>query len=128
MADFSYRSDKGDDLSKVRFALDDTVKDVGPKPDGTNIRDSEITSTITQEGTWIKAVAFLLDYLATSWSSHPNVESDQFGLSNSHVSRNFSDRAEAWRKRYGLTSSTSVQTHYPNRIDAYSTTLPASGE
>lgn len=102
---FSYADIHRGDLDRVRFHIGDTIEHSGPLPDDGNLSDEEILSIIVAEGTWQRAVAACFERLTASWRRFPNLESDQFGLSRSHIANGYSQDAAKWRERYGYADS-----------------------
>jgi hypothetical protein len=98
---FSYSASLIRDIDKVRFWLRDTLEGHGPLPDDGNLEDEEIAGLLTIEGHWQRAVAAGFETLASAWRKYPNLESDQFGLSRSHISRGYAEDAESWREKWG---------------------------
>lgn len=98
---YSYNPVHRGDLDRVRFHIDDVTEGSGPKPLDANFSDEEIDSILTSEGSWQRAVAACFESLSAAWRKYPNLESDQFGLSRSHISRGYAEDAERWRKKYG---------------------------
>ena len=129
---FSYFANLTDDVHKVRFEINDTVPDLGPLPLAKNFEDEEIQNLIDQEGSWQRAVAHAFERLSQAWRLYPNIESDQFGLSRSHISRGYAEDAVRWREAWGFsataTQTEGVRTISWTRVDAYSDDLTISGE
>ena len=133
---FSYHIALDRDLDQVRFAVRDTRENSGPLPiidadlpSTTNFQDEEILRILPREGTWERAVAACFEALSAAWRLYPNIESDQFGLSRSHISGGFAQEAKKWREEFGYGGKPSSATAYsPVRVDAYSQTLTISGE
>lgn len=98
---FSYSPQLLNDTDRIRFNIADTVKDQGPRPQDKNFEDDELAALAATEGSWQRAVAAALEALAVEWRKFPNLESDQFGLSRSHISRGFADDAKRWREKWG---------------------------
>ena len=92
-----------DDSDKVRFVIGDTVDDEGPRPEDRNFSDSEISATITLEGSWRRAVAALYEVLAGEWPVHVitsfNAQSGSY--SKIDPSKAYKDLAKQWRDKYG---------------------------
>ena len=98
---FTYEAPHRGDLDRIRFHIQDTEAGHGPLPEDKNIEDEEIDSILAAEGSWQRAVAACFERLAAAWRKFPNLESDQFGLSRSHISRGYAEDADRWRKQYG---------------------------
>jgi hypothetical protein len=135
MTTFNYYANLDREIDRVRFYIGDTTEGAGPLPGDRNFFDEEIEAVIALEGAWQRAVANCYEKLAAEWSLYPNVESDQFGLSRSHISRNYADRVREWRGTYGYPDVTIVVTAkhpgvrsiFPKRIDAYSQDKSVAG-
>ena len=128
---FTYLYDMEADTHKVRFHIHDVTEGAGPLPNDLNFQDEEIEAVISLEGTWQRGVARCLETLAAAWRLYPNIESDQFGLSRSHISRGYAEQAQEWREQYGYptgaASESGVRTIHPVKVDAYSSTLTIAG-
>lgn len=124
---FTYSHNLSLDVHKVRFHIQDVEIGSGPLPEDENLSDEEITAQITIEGSWQRAVAACLERIAVAWRKFPNLESDQMGLSRSHISNGYMQDAKRWRDQYGYaTEKVGVGSISPIRIDAYSTDLRIS--
>lgn len=107
---FIYNENEADDLSKVRGQIGDTEEKSGPRPSnsgggGTNFSDAVITSTITQEKTWQRAVANIFERLAAEWAKKASINASGSGQSTgiqyNAVAGEFRKQAKLWRDRYG---------------------------
>lgn len=98
---YSYHHIHRNDLDRVRFHIQDTIENQGPLPEDASFSNEEIESIIGAEGSWQRAVAACFERLSAAWRKFPNLESDQFGLSRSHISRGYAEDADRWRKNYG---------------------------
>lgn len=98
---FTYSPTMSSDRDKVRFHVHDTARGHGPFPDDRNFDNAEIDGLISVEGVWQRAVAAAFEALAAAWRKYPNLESDQFGLSRSHIARGYADDAKVWRDKWG---------------------------
>lgn len=99
---FNYDDSLPTDRDRVRFHVRDTVLEHGPLPQDANFSDEELNGILAVEGSWQRGVAGALEALAVAWRKYPNLESDQFGLSRSHISRGYADDAKYWRDQYGF--------------------------
>lgn len=118
---FTYTDKLSDSRSKVRFYLQDTVVNEGPKPGDENFSDEEIDGLIAVEGDWQRAVAAGFEILASAWARYPNFSADGLQVNRSDISRSYANQAAAWRKLYGSTASTSkAGSRAVTRIDGYS--------
>lgn len=125
---FTYSGDLGTDLDKVRFYVQDMTSGAGPKPADANFTDAEITGLITAEGTWQRAVAAAFETLAAAWRRYPSFASPSLSLSRSHIADGYAKQAEAWRARYGLSTSGASRagSRVVTRQDGYSTDVDSN--
>jgi hypothetical protein len=114
----SYVPGNDSDRDRVRFYLNDTEFEAGPLPGDANFDDHEIDDMLIQEGNWRRAVAAGLERLAQAWMRHPTFQADGISISRSHISRNYAEQAELWRRRYGFNAA--ARTSPVIRVDAYS--------
>lgn len=113
------------EIAKARFALGDTTEDRGPRANGTNISDEELTMVLDGQGTLgsanrpMMAVAALCDMLARDWSKVPSItaisRSQQYGA----IAAEWAKRAAELRLQYGFVGGFAFSVA-PNRIDGYS--------
>lgn len=116
---FTYVDTLAADRDKVRFHLQDTVEDSGPKPGGGNFSNDELDGLLTVENSWQEAVAAGLETLAAAWASSPSFEADGLSISRSDVAKSYKSLAEKWRNEYGSTGKTSGS-RTVTRADGYS--------
>jgi len=68
------------DLAKVRLAIGDTTSGAGPRPDGSNFSDEELTvfivDVLAAGGTWRNAVAPVLRILANQYAAAAKATKD----------------------------------------------------
>lgn len=129
---FTYSPTANTPKDRVRFHLRDTLINKGPLPQDANFTDEEVLALIEAEGFWQRAVAAGLEALATAWRKYPNLESDQFGLSRSHISRGYADDAAKWREKWGFAGEPDPTLYKSNqakstgyvRVDAWSDDEP----
>ena len=117
---FTYAGDYSTDLAKVRFHIHDVTSGSGPKPAGGNFTDEEITPIITAQGSWQKAVAVLLDTLATAWSQYANTQVGPRREDFAEIAKAFAERAKQWRKDNGISTGTTSGSRTVTRKDGYS--------
>ena len=98
---FSYDQGNDDDVSRIRFRLNDVVDGVGVRPNGTNFTDEELEDLIVFEGSWQRALAAAFETLSSAWRLHPTYQADGVTISNSHIPRGYADEAKKWRDLYG---------------------------
>jgi len=120
---FTYTTDLAADRDKVRFHLQDTTENSGPRPAGANFSDEELDGLLTSEGTWQRAVAAGFEALAAAWSTQPSFQADGLQVSRSDVAKSFRDQAKTWRRTGGRSSR--VGSRAPTRVDGYSDDVDA---
>ena len=118
---FTYDDALTGNRDKVRFHLQDTVNDAGPKPGDVNFSDDEIDGLVTAEGSWQRAVAAGFETLASAWIRYPSFRTEALGLNRSDIAKSYQEQAKQWRKRYG-TGGGAVTARAVTRADGYSST------
>ena len=116
---FTYSDDLSTTRDQVRFYIQDTVEDSGPKPSDGNFSDDEITNLITLEGSWQRAVAAAFETLAAAWMRYPNFSADGLRLDRGAIAKGYREQAAKWRARFGE-SSTGTGSVAVTRVDGYS--------
>jgi hypothetical protein len=104
----------------VRFHLNDVIKDSGPLPENYNFSDHELDMLLDLEGTWQRAVAAGFEALEAAWLPHPTFQADGMSVSLSHISKNYGDTAQRWRRIYGGQPGSSIKARSLIRVDGYS--------
>ena len=119
---FSYYVDPASPQERdyVRFRIQDTVENSGPLPGDRNFSDHELDMIITEEGSWQKAITACYEALAAAWMVNPSWSDDGMSISQSHIGKNFSDLAAAWRNKYGGSPGSSAFSRSMIRVDGYS--------
>ena len=118
---FSYADTLTTDRDRVRFYLQDTAYNAGPKPADGNFSDEELDGLIAVEGTWQRAVAAGFETLAAAWRRYPSFSADGLQLSRSDIAKGYADQAQQWRKQYGAAMSSSrAGSRAVTRVDGYS--------
>ena len=115
---FTYNDTLSDDRSKVRFCLQDTEIDKGPKPNGGNLSDNEITGLVTLEGEWQRAVAAGFEALAAIWTQYADLSEGPHKETFSQVAEGYRKSAALWRARSG--SATPARVAGIIKVDGYS--------
>lgn len=115
---FTYNGDLSTNLDKLRFNIQDTVENSGPKPGDANFSDEELGGLITAEGSWQRSVAAGFESLAAAWMRFPSFRTDALGLNRSDIAKGYQEQAKQWRKRYGTSGSAAARV--VTRADAYS--------
>lgn len=98
----TYDDTLADDVSKIRFYIQDTVENSGPKQSGGNFNDAEITALLSIEGTVNRTVAALFDTLASEWSQINDVRIGPRDEKLSQIADKFAARADKWRKEHRI--------------------------
>lgn len=120
----TYTGDLATDLDKVRFYIQDTVANSGPKPAGANFTDTELNGLITVEGSWQRAVAGAFEVLAGLWGQYVDIAVGPRRESLSQTAANYAKQAGEWRAKYGGSAS-GTGTRQPTRVDGYSDDVAA---
>jgi hypothetical protein len=118
---FSYNDELLTDPDRVRFQLDDTVYESGPRPQGRNFSDEEISALVDAEGNWQRAVAAGFEALASAWQRFPSFATDALRLDRTAIADGYREQAAKWRKQYGRRGG--VGSAAVIRVDAYSDDL-----
>jgi hypothetical protein len=116
---FTYTDTLATNRDKIRFYLQDTVENSGPKPSDGNFSDAEIAGLVTAEGSWQKAVAAGYEVLAAAWAGYADWQAGPRRESASQIADRWAALAEEWRDRHGA-SATGAGTRHPTRVDGYS--------
>ena len=125
MATLTYLDDLSTDRDKVRFYIQDTTADSGPKPGGSNFSDDEIAGMVTLEGSWQRAVAGIFEVLAGLWAQYVDTQVGPRRQSLSQVAEQYRKLAKEWRDDYGRGGSR-VGSRFMTRIDGYSDDVAAN--
>lgn len=115
---FTYDDTLGDGRDRVRFYLQDTDIDAGPKPGGANLSDNEIDGLITLEGEWQRAVAAGFEALTAIWTQYADLSAGPHKESLSQVAEGHRKSAVLWRSRSG--SATPARVAGVIKVDGYS--------
>lgn len=115
---FTYDDTLGADRDRVRFCLQDTAIDSGPKPDGGNFSDNELSGLVTLEGEWQRAVAAGFEALAAIWTQYADLSAGPHKESFSQVTEGHRKSAALWRARSG--SVTPARVAGIIKVDGYS--------
>ncbi len=107
------------DRDKVRFYVQDTVEDSGPKPSDANFSDAEIDGLITAEGSWERGVAAGFETLAAAWRRYPTFKADGLSLNRSDIAKGYDTQAKEWRRKHGG-SGGGAGSRAVTRVDGYS--------
>lgn len=98
---FSYDDALTESLDKVRFAIGDTERDKGPRPDGRNFSDAEIAYLLTTESSVVNAaIALAFETLRDEWASFTVAEKEgDVSFDAKAVSDQFDKSAKHWRAK-----------------------------
>jgi hypothetical protein len=116
---FNYDDSLDTDRDRVRFRLQDTVENSGPKPSGGNFTDNEIDGLITNEGTWQRAVAAGFEALEAAWSIYADLQVGPRQERYSQIASRYGDQADKWRAKHGYGGARAIAA-LPLRRDGYS--------
>lgn len=115
---FTYIGDLSTDLDEIRFTIGDTVANSGPKPNGGNFTDAEITGLLLREGSIIRTVGKIYQVLAATWTRFVD---SKIGPRDEKLSK----IAEGWRKQWqdyvaenGSSSTDIVLGYFVENLDA----------
>lgn len=114
------------EISMVRFELEDIVAGRGPRANGSNFSDEELTMVLGTQGALgaanrpMQAVAALCDTLARGWSKVASTSVGPRSQQFAAVADAFAKRAETLRAQYGGSGSAFAFSVAPNRDDGYS--------
>ena len=98
---FSYDDDLTANRDKVRFWIQDTIEDHGPKPNNANFSDAELDALVTYEGTWQRAVAGGFEALVAAWQPKTSFSVLSGSFTRSDASKGYATQAKTWRDKYG---------------------------
>lgn len=115
---FTYDDTLSAGRDKVRFALQDTAIDEGPKPSGGNFTDNEIDGLVTLEGEWQRAVAAGFEALAAIWTQYADLTEGPHRETLSQIAEGHRKSAALWRARSG--SATPARVAGIIKVDGYS--------
>jgi hypothetical protein len=96
---FTYVGDLSTDRDKVRFYIQDTVENSGPKPSDGNFTDAEIDGLLTVEGNWPQAVAAAYEVLEAAWAGYADWQAGPRRESASQIAERYGKKAEVWRDK-----------------------------
>ena len=65
---FTYLPTLGDDTSRIRFTIGDTVRDAGIRPDQANFSDEELAGLIIIHGNWQAAAIAAVNAARAQWA------------------------------------------------------------
>jgi len=117
------------DRDKIRFKVQDTVENSGPKPNGGNFSDNEIAGMLTIEGTVNRTVAALFEALASIWGHYVDTRIGPRDEKLSQIAERYAKIAQKWRDEYGYgDDATTLSAGYVTRQDGYSDDIDAGQE
>lgn len=92
-------------IGKTRLRIGDTMDGSGPRPDGRNFDDNEISALLTAEGNHVgRATALACEVLAAEWAAF--AQDVRTGPIDEHrkQAEAFEKRADALRQQHGFTT------------------------
>lgn len=107
---FTYIGDLSTDLDKIRFRIQDTVENSGPKPLNGNFTDEEINGLLTIEGTVGRTEAALYETLESAWANYIDTEIGSRDEKQSQVAKRYAAKAARARKDYGYSEGNNIIT------------------
>ena len=116
---FTYVGDLSTDLDKVRFYIQDTTENSGPKPGNANFTDEELGGLITLEGSWQRGVAAGFEALAASWAFYADRAAGPRREAFSQIAARYQKLAQEWRAKHGATGG-GAGYRAVTRVDGYS--------
>ena len=116
---FTYAGDLSTDLDKVRFYIQDTTENSGPKPGGSNFTDEELEGLIDTEGSWQTAAAAGFEVLASVWATYADLAVGPRRESYSQIAERYQEMAQDWRAKHGA-SGGGAGYRAVTRVDGYS--------
>lgn len=117
---WSYNDALSTDRDKVRFYIQDTTQDSGPKPGSANFTDNELDGLLTIEDSWQQAVAAAFEVLAAGWAHYADLTAGPRRQSFGQISKRYEARAKEWRQKYGHTTQVGVAAVGIIKKDGYS--------
>lgn len=120
---FTYAGTLANDLDKVRFYIQDTVENSGPKPSDGNFTDEELSGLVSAEGTWQRAVAAGYEVLAAVWARFADLTVGPRKEAFSQIAERYAALAKEWRAKHGAAMRARVAGII--RVDGYSDDVPS---
>jgi len=120
---FSYDEALTADRDKIRLRVGDTQADAGPRPDGRNFSNAELSFILTDEDSVVNAaIAHCFEILASEWTQHALTEREgEVSVDSREVAANYRKQASFYRQKPGgaseATNSGSLVTL--TRVDEY---------
>jgi len=121
----TYVGDLSTSLDKVRFRIGDKAANSGPLPGGSNFTDAELTGLLTIESSVDGAVAAAYEVLAAEWATIADIAVGPRRESFSEVAKQYQALAKTLRLSTGRSTTTSGNTDFVTRVDAYSDDIAA---
>jgi len=103
MADFTYNDALSTNRDKVRLRTGDTQEDAGPRPDGRNFSDAEVTFILSEESSQVNgAIAHTFEILSNEWAQAAIEEREgDVSFDAREVAENYRTQAGIWRQKPG---------------------------
>jgi hypothetical protein len=102
---FTYSETMTAARDRVRFYINDTILNNGPKPNKQNFSDAEIDAMLEFEGHWGRAIAACFEALSGAWAKETDVSFSDQSYGRSTPSQQFAAQAGVWRVRYGFSGT-----------------------
>lgn len=99
---FTYLGTLATDLDIVRFQIGDTVASSGPKPNGGNFTDEEISGLITLTGSADAAITRIYQILANVWAMYVDTKIGPRDEKLSQVAARYATLATQWSQLTGI--------------------------
>lgn len=116
---FTYAGTLATDLDLIRFKIGDTVSGGGPKPNGGNFTDEEISGLLAIEGNANRTIAAIYETLWSIYAKRANSEIGSRKESLSDIAKQYKELAEAQREQFGTAAST-ITSSFVTRVDGNS--------
>lgn len=94
---FTYLGTLATDRDKIRFYIQDTVENSGPKPSNGNFTDGEIDGLLDVEGSWKLATAAAFEVLAAAWAGYADWQAGPRRENASQIADRYQKQADKWR-------------------------------
>jgi hypothetical protein len=120
---FTYDDTLTSNLSRVRFAIGDTVASAGPRPDKRNFSDAELTYLLATETTVNASAAAAFEILSSEWTAYSLSEREgEVSFDAKGMAAEYKTRALEWRAKPGGTAEASRAGGWVTmtRVDAWS--------
>lgn len=121
---FTYVGDLSTDRDKVRFSLQDTVENKGPKPANGNFTDAEIDGLLAIEDSWQLAVAAGFETLAAAWAEKMSFSVVNGSFTRSDAGKHYMSLAKDWRDKHGTSGDMPLDISFRDESEGGKETFP----